>query len=1094
LYRIQVKNSCIRTCKRATIHKSVSTALKQKGDLAMRKLLYGCFIFLGGCAASWAQLADTTSIVGNVTDASSAQIAQAKVTAVNSASNDTYTTTTNADGFYTFQFVRIGTYNITVQKDGFQLITRKGVTVDANQTVRADFSLAVGKVSEHVEVTASNPPISTDNASVKEIIGQQSIAELPLNGRDTLQLAITTPGVIQGLKGTNGTPPGEDFIGAGSREIENSVTLDGISIVNNLITTTNFHPSADSIQEFEVQTGTYTAQYGAYLGAHLNLITKTGTNGLHGAAWEFLRNDDLDARPYFLSHTAPKTPLHQNQFGFEVAGPIIIPKLYDGRNKTFFMADYEGLRDISSSTSLATTFTPLMETGNFSQLSTQLLYPGTKTPIPGNIIPASLLSPQAQNLLKWFPVANQPGVTNNLSAVYPNNDHFNETIDRLDQNIGDKMRFFFRYALENEAILAGAANPYQATTTPVSTANWVVGYTQTFSPTMVNDVRLGRQNLDTNSVNYWYVNNLKSAGTQIGIPGFTADTTNNSPGIPAISISNYLGTGSGGTNWFQTDTTWHGTDSFTWTHGTHTVIAGAELQKLITGRIAVNNTLGLFNFSGQFTGSAAADFILGVSNSDTTPAPEVRNIVAEWRDGFFVTDNWRVRKNLTIDIGLRYELPTVPYTKNGYATILNAAQTALIPANPPQPGFGLTSPNHKDFAPRLGIAYRVTDKTVVRLGYGIYYNPNQTNSFTFLSSNPPFAFSTSYSSNTPVVTLANPEPSGLGSSPSSTPSIISPAYHMPTAYMNQWSGGIQQALWSSAALEIGYVGSHTVHLDRSYYNNTPLPGPGAIQARRPNQLFGSIRIINNDEDSSYNGLSVTFRQRFAHGITALASYTWAHDLDVTTDSNGGGSPMNPYNWREDYGNSNWDIRHRFVGSFTYDMPFLKGSANPLIRTVVAGWQANGIIIAQSGLPFNVTIPSDQANVGLGSQRPNLIAAPSSNCGDAHLVNCISLAAYQLPALYTWGSEGRNLLVGPGLANVDFSMFKNFAVKELMKIQFRAEFFNLFNHPDFSNPNTGLPSLTSGNYTYAGVSPGSFGSITSTSHNNRQIQLALKVIF
>ncbi len=1039
-----------------------------------------------------AQLVNTTSIVGNITDASGAAVVGVSITAINTGTQETLHATTNPDGYYAFQFVKIGTYSVTATHPGFQTETTNNIQVDANVTVRTDFTLQVGQVSEKIIVTASAPPIATDDASVKEVISEKSMAELPLNGRDPLQLAITTPGVIQGQKAANGTPPGEDFIGAGTREIQNSISLDGISIVNNLITTTPIHPSVDAIQEFEVQTGTYTAQYGAYLGAPLNLLTKSGTNSLHGALFEFLRNSDMDARPFFLSPTAAKAPLHQNQFGFEVGGPVFIPKLFDGRNKTFFMADYEGLRTIRSATALATTFTPLMRAGNFSEITKQLLYPGTKTPIPGNIIPTAQLSQQALNLLQWFPQANVAGVSNNVAAVYPNNDHWNQSIDRVDQNFGEKTRLFFRFAWINEAILLGAANPYQSTTTPVSTKNWVIGWTQTITPNMVNDIHFGRQTMNTNSVNYWYTNNLTDAGTKLGIPGFNADTTNNSPGIPAISITNYLGTGNGATNWFQSDTTWQGTDSLTWTHDTHTINAGMEFRKLITGREAVNNTLGLFNFTGFATGNAAADFMLGVANSDTTPAPEVKNIVAEWRDGFWVTDNWRVTKRLTLDLGVRYELPTVPYTVNGYATILNPSLTALLPANPPQRGFGLTGPNHKDWAPRIGGAYRITDKTVFRLGYGIYYNYNQTNSYTFLSVNPPFAFSTGYNSGSALVTLANPAPAGLGTSPTATPTVYSPAARQPTETMDQWSADLQQGLWSNGALEVGYLGSHTYHLDRSYYINTPAPGPGNVQTRRPDQLFGSIRIIANDEIANYDGLSVTYRQRLTHGLTFLSSYTWSHTLDVTTDSNGGGSPMDPFNWRLDYSNANWDIRHRWVSSFTYQLPLLKGAKYAAERLVLGGWQANGIFIVQSGIPINVTIPTDQANVGLSGQRPNVVAAPSANCGNNHLVNCINIASYQLPTLYTYGDAGRNMLYGPGFRNLDFSMFKSFAIKEKTRIEYRAEFFNLFNTPNFSNPNGGLPSLTPGTYTYS--APGSFGNITSTANNNRSIQMALKFVF
>jgi outer membrane receptor protein involved in Fe transport len=1003
------------------------------------------------------------------------------ITAVNIGTQDTYTTTTNSDGDYTIEFVKVGTYRIVAKHPGFETFTKDGVTVDYNQTVRTDFSLPVGQVSQNIEVTATTPPMATDDASVREVIAQQAVNDLPLNGRDPLQLATTTPGVLPGQKAANGVPPGEDFIGAGTREIQNSISLDGIAIMNNLITTVPYHPSPDAIQEVEVQTGTYSAQYGAYLGLHMNLISKSGTNQIHGAAYEFFRNDVLDARNFFLSPTARKAPLRQNQFGFEVGGPVWIPKLYNGRDKTFFMVDYEGLRLVKDVTSLDTVLTPAMRQGNFSQYPTQLKAVNGQA-FPGNMIPPALLSPQAQRALQYMPLPNLPGITNNLSASYPNNDRYNQTIDRIDQNIGNNIRLFYRYAWNNEQILTGATSVYNETVLPVSTRNWVFGYTQTLSANMVNDFRVGRQHLVTNALNYWYANNQANAGTSLGIPGFTGDTSFNDPGIPVFSDTGFMSLGNSGTNWFQFDTTWQGTDSFTWTRGAHTLIFGAELRKLITSRSAVNNPDGIFSFTGAFTGYAQADFILGLPLNDTTPGPEIRNQVAEWRDGFFVVDNWHATKKLTLNLGLRYELPTVPYTVNGYATILNPQQTALIPQNPPVPGFELILPNHKDFAPRVGLAYRLTDKTVFRAGYGIYYNPNQTNTFTFLSTNPPFSAVTTCSStsSSPLISLNAPTPaSACGTA--SIFNVVSPNPHLPTEYMNQWSADIERGLWANAALDVSYLGSHSTHLDRSFYDNTPLvPGPGTVASRRPNKLFGDIRIIQNDEEANYNGLSIILRQRLTRGFSMLASYTWSHDLDVTTDSNGGGAPMNPYNWHADYANSNWDVRHRFVAWFDYALPFFISSPHAFLRETIGGWQTNAIVDLQTGFPFNVVQSGDPANTGRSNERPNLVGTPSANCGDGHLTGCINAAAFQA-VTFAYGNAGRNLLYGPGLYNVDFSAFKNFPIAERAKLQFRSEFFNLFNTPAFNNPSATLGTT-------------SFGSITSTKHDNRVIQFALKLSF
>jgi hypothetical protein len=1044
-------------------------------------------IFALACGTSaYAQLANTTSLVGTVTDSAGAAMASASIKAVNVATQDTYTATTNAEGNYTISFIKIGNYSITATQAGFQTVTKNGVAVDYNQTVRTDFDLAVGQLSQRVEVAATNPPISTDDASVKEVVGQQAVADLPLNGRNALQLATLAAGVLPGQKTSNGVPPGEDYIAAGTREIQNSVSLDGISIMNNLITTTPYHPSVDAIQQVDIQSGTYSAQYGAYLGAHLDVITKSGTNNLHGAVYEFFRNDVLDARNFFLSPTASKPPLRQNQFGFEVAGPIYIPKLYDGRNKTFFMADYEGLRLVKQVTSLDTVLTQQMRQGNFSQSSTQLK-PVNGQSFPGNIIPPSLLSQQALKVLQYMPLPNLPGIASNLSASYPNNDHYNQTIDRIDQNIGNNVRLFFRYAWNNEEFLTGATSQYNETYVPVSTRNWVVGYTQTISPTMVNDFRVGRQNMATDALNYFYVNGPKSAGTDLGIPGFTGDTAFNNPGIPVFTTSGFMTLGNAATNWFQTDTTWQGTDSFTWTRGRHTIIGGAELRKLITGRAAVNQADGIFNFTNTApggTGYAPADLMLGFVQSDTTPGPEIKNIVAQWRDGFFLVDNWQVSKKLTLNLGLRYELPTVPYTVNGFATILNPQQTALIPSNPPQPGYKLINPNHKNFAPRVGFAYRPVDKTVIRVGYGIYFNPNQNNTFTFLSTNPPFSAVTTCTSsaNQPPILLSNPTPS-TACGVASIFNIVSPNPNLPSAYMNQWSFGVQRELWANAALDVQYLGSHSLHLDRSYFINTPLPGSAAaVATRRPNRNFADIRIIQNDEIANYNGLSITLRQRMSHGLSMQASYTWSHALDVGTDSNGGGAPMDPFNWRGDYGNSNWDVRHRFVGYFNYALPFFNSASNGFVRQVLGGWQTNGTVALQTGFPFNVILSGDPANTGRNNERPNLVGTPSANCGSGRLTGCVNPAAFQSVSL-AYGNAGRNLLYGPGLYNVDFSAFKKFPIRERASLEFRSEFFNLFNTPAFANPNATLGTSA-------------FGSITQLKfgRDNRQIQFALKLNF
>jgi hypothetical protein len=1056
----------------------------------MKRLLTGftCFIALVG--AAYAQIATTTSLVGTVSDSSGKIIAGAKITAVNAETLDTYSAMTNQDGNYRIDFVRVGTYNVSAEFAGFNRLQHTGSVVSINQIVRNDFALHPGSVQESVSVEAVAPIIKTDDATISATISSTQIADLPMNGRNALMLATTTPGVLPGTKGTQGVPPGQDFIGAGTREIQNSMALDGISIMNNLITTSPTQPMVETVQEVEVQTGTYSAQYGAYMGVHLNMITKGGTNSIHGNFVEFIRNDAFDARGYFLPATSRKTALRQNQYGFELDGPVFIPKIYNGKDKTFFMGSWERLRNKRQSLSANNTvMTEQMFAGNFSQTPVIVKDPlNNNTPFAGNIVPTNRLSPIALSLQQYYVKPSNPNaITQNFTTIFPAKITSDATVDRIDQNIGSKTRLFFRYQRQVQAIANGSAIPYNAAQIPSTTDNFTVGYTQTVTPTLVNDFRIGRQGINTDSVNYFYVNGIADAGTKLGIAGFDADTKGKNPGTPEFNVSGFSGWGNSGTNWFQTDSTWQASEQISWIRRNHAIMAGIEFRKLYTSRSAANSPRGVFNFNGQFTGYAPADFMLGMVQNLVTPTIQFQGDVATWRDGFFVLDNWQASKRLTINYGIRYELQTVPYSVAGYARELNATQTAAVPDTVPSPGFRFHDPNHKSFAPRLGLAYRLTDKTVIRAGFGIYYNPNQTNSFTFLTTNPPFGNSTTCTSLPTTPTLSLQNPIGAGCSTSVSQNWITDNWHLPPATMNQWSFGVQRQLSNSTGIDVQYLGSHSLHLDRSFYNNTPyFPGPGAINPRRPNQLFGQIRTISNDLISNYHHLAISLHQRVFHGFQVEANYTWSHALDVASDSNNGGTPMNPYNWRLDYGNAPFDIRHRFLATYMYAIP-IPATTNKFLKTAFGGWQLNGITTLQGGTPFGLSMNTDAANTSSqGTQRPDLLKTPVYNCGAGHLLGCIDKSAFAVPGniaqgIFAYGNAGRNILRGPHMFNTDMSLFKSFQLKERMRFTFRAEAFNIWNNPEFSNPNANIESAT-------------FGNITSTSTGSRVMQLGGKLSF
>jgi hypothetical protein len=1097
------------------------------------------FLGLAGLATlTEAQVANNTALVGTVVDSSGSAVVGAKVTAVEESTGVAYPGTTNGQGYYSIKFIPPGTYDVSVDQASFSKVTKTGTIVPIDQAVRTDFSLKAGSEAQTVTVSASTPPISTDDATLGETFDTKTVQDLPLMGHNALDVAATASNVTIGPSSSySGVPPGEDFIGAGQREIQSSMTLDGVSIMNNLITTAPARPSSDMISEVQMQSGNYPAQYGSYLGLHVNLVSKSGTNDLHGAVYDYIQNTALNAHDFFDAPGSPKQINHYNQYGFDLGGPVYLPKLYNGRNRTFFFGSWEKLNQVSQNTGIASTLTAAERTGDFSAVGVPITDPFTGLPYPNNQIPASELgTPSAlisQKLEAYMLQPNLSGVQNNLQNSFPNNIIITQTLDRVDENIGDKNRLYFRYHWQNITILSGSNFPTNDSYGPTHSRNYAVGYTRVLKPNLVNDFRIGLNTVLSNSLDYFAVNGPKDAGTALGIPGFNSDTIYGNPGIPSVYVD-VLGNNNGPTlgnttaNWYQDDRTIDGYDEVSYTRGRHNIMAGAELRKLTIGREAANDARGIFNFAGTpgsasagytSTGYGAADFVLGLAQSSTTPIFPVKGSIGEWRDGFFVLDNWQVFPKLTLNYGLRYELPTVPYSLNGYTRILNANDTALIPASSaatpatfqPTPGFKFINPTHNNWAPRLGLAYRATETSVFRGGFGIYWNANQLNTYTLTTQNYPLSASVSYNGQaSSQLTFADPTPgagafSPVAGIPGTYVSAVTMGPHLPTQELYQWNLSFGQELWKGAGMELQYLGSHAIHLDRDFYNNSPLPGGpvGDINDRRPNQLFGRIRTIQNDEYSHYNGFTAILRQRTTHGLSGQASYTWSHDLDISDNSNNGGTTMDQYNINLDYASSNWDIRNRFVGIGTYELPKFTGS-NYLVRNTAGGWQLNAIVTLQTGKPYNIYLDNDQANVSQpngNTQRPDWLHLPSANCSANFYIHnpggsCIDGSAFAYPAQFTYGNGRRNPLYGPGFADVDASLFKEIGIWERVKFQFRAEAQNVFNHPNLQNPNSDMQ----GGWDPADQTTwGDFGTTTSTQKNSsgssgRLLQLAGKIVF
>ena len=1121
----------------------------------MKKAIVCSLVILLSPLLMRAQVANNTSLVGTVVDSSGSPVSGSQVTAVEENTKVKSTVRTNGNGYYAITFILPGTYDITVEESGFKKITKTGVIVPVDQAVRTDFSLTVGAADTSITVSADTPPMSTDDATLGETIESNQVQDLPVQGHNALEMAALTSNVIIGSKTSySGNPPGVDFIGAGQRETQNEQTLDGVTIMNNLGNVTATRPSSDMVSAVQVQSGNYTAQYGAYLGVHVNLVSKNGTNQLHGVAYDYIKNTAFDAHNFFDTPTQAKTPQNYNQYGFDVGGPVWIPKLYNGRNKTFFFGAYEKINQKVSSAGTTTVLTPAMEgsgtaypgQGDFSALLSlatpiQLIDPYTHLPYANNVIPASELATGTAAISKLYqayvPGPNVAGVNNNINNVaFANTLFVRQTLERVDENIGERVKIFGRFHWQDMTYSSGNPVPVSAGYGPTRSRNYVFGYTHTLTPSLINDARIGLNTFVTDAVNYWYENGIKGAGTALGIPGFNYDTTQGQPGVPNVQVTSAAGMniGNNGTNWFQDDRAIDAYDQVSYTHGKHNIMAGIEFRRLETGRIATNESLGEFTFNGTVTGYGAADFVLGLPNSVQTPPDSIKGSVAEWRDGFFALDNWQVTPKLTINYGLRYDLPTVPFSLNGYTRTMSADQTELLPTSAatsaatwkPVPGLKLGSATHDNWGPRLGFAYRPLEKTVVRGGGGFFYNANQLNSFTLLTSNnypfgATFTFSDAQGTAVNPLSFTNPTPGTATASAvtgTCTPKCTygsavtyDPANKTQRSY--QWNVSVGQELWKGAAIEGQYVGSHSLDLDISQYDNEPNElAPGSVFSQptkvnvnsaqgscgqanclvRPNQLFGSIRDLRNVAYSHYNGLNVILRQRLSNGFSGQFSYTWSHDLDISSDSNGGGTATDPFNIAYDYGNSNWDIRHRFVGVFTYNLPVFKGTSK-LVQEAIGGWQINDVLNLQTGEPFNVTLGYNSAGLSTGTERPSWVHRPFSTCNQKNeliagsAASCISSDAYTLPVAqqtivagvttynYAFGNVARNYLHGPGFTYDNFSLFKDFAMTERAKFQLRMEAANVFNHPSASNPNA---TLGAASLTGTAVSTSNFGTITS----------------
>jgi Carboxypeptidase regulatory-like domain len=1040
---------------------------------------------------------NTATVAGQVLDSSGAGVVGATVTARNVQTGFQRTVTTNESADYTLPLLPIGSYEVTSEKQGFQKVMKTGIVLQIDEHARVNFALPVGATSSTVEVTADLPLTQTDSSSTGAVIDNRKVVELPLNGRQFYSLALLVPGVAPPAQGSILSFRG-GFNVAGASELNNNFTLNGLDNNNQLLSAPAFRPSVDAIEEFKILTGVFPAEYGRNSGSQVIVTTKAGTNSFHGTAFEFLRNQKVDAVNYFTP-AGTKPAFRQNQFGGTFGGPIV-------KNKTFFFASYEGTRSNQQITALTNVPTPGMINGDFSGISKRILDPTTGQPFQGNLIPTSRITPAGQFLAKLYPT---PTAATAAGALPANNYTFNEPqIDSL--NLGS---IRIDHSFSDKDVLNASYNDFEDNTLTqdnnVCGSRTVPGFdctvlllarlgglteTHTFSPSLINEFKLAYSEFQNpRATNDSAINFLQ----MFNITGTRSDGPARS-GVPQVSVNGFATLGEP-TNFPQvrTDNTYQLADSVSWNVDKHALKFGGDFHRFQSNGTIVGNGRGSFIFNAQntapTTGYPFADLLLGLPTS-TARSPLSPRIYD--RTGIyagFLQDDWKVSSHFTINWGLRYEYNVPTFEEYNTLSNFNPTTGQIDIAGQNGVPAALWDRNPFDIEPRFGFSWQPfhTSRTVVRGGYGIFYNAPALNAVNSgpQQSNAPFVSAQTFNSSlaTPV-TLGNPFPAADAGAGSLTLSAFN--RHQPDARIQQWNMNIQQELTRNLVLEVGYQASVGTHLPLIYNINQPPPGPGTVaqkQALRPYPQFGNITFLDAVGNSNFDGLLTKLQQRYSNGLSFLVSYMYGKSIDNTPGTPYNVTPSrssaeNPNNLDLERGLSGFDLRHRFVFSPVYELPFGKGkrflNSNQVVGWIVGGWEASGILSVQSGRPFTALVSQDNANVLGNVDRPNIIG--NANDGPKTVQQWINVSAFQLAPYGTFGNAGRNNLIGPGLTNLDVVLSRNFQIKERFGIQFRAEAFNVANHPNFD-----LPSQTFG-------VPG-FGSIPSA-EAPRQVQFGLKVKF
>ncbi|HEU0120532.1 MAG TPA: TonB-dependent receptor [Bryobacteraceae bacterium] len=1037
----------------------------------------------------------TGTVTGIATDPSGAVLPGVQVRVTNLQTSVARETNTDASGAFSVPFLPAASYSLTATAKGFRTFQVDSFVLQVGQTARLDLALQLGDVSQTLSVSGSAVALQTESASVGAVINAEKIVDLPLNGRNFIQLAQLIPGVNPGTPGSISVRRGRGSIGEtssafggtgmsanGARDTNNRFYLDGVEFMDYDAYTYPFALSVDSLSEFRVETSTFSAEYGGSPGGQVSILTRRGGNQFRGTLWEFNRNDAL-TQTYDVIARQDITPprLNRNQYGANIGGPVLFPKLYNGKNKTFFFFNWESGRLASGATASYRLVPPsAMRGGDFSALRDArtgqplTLRDPMNIGIVNNQIPRSLLSPQAVTFLKYTPEPNTTAGTQNFintpqSAVATQDNY----TYRLDHNLTQKDSLAFRY-VRNSTKEKGT--PYwgnDVRDNDARTQNLASTWTRMFSSSIVNEARFGWNDMTEDEI-FGTTNN----------PAFDIAGAMNLPlvsrlpvdfGPPSISIANGL---DGGYSVFdlqrqigprvRANAVFNFNDIVSIQRGKHFFKIGADFVRRGFTFEQARNARGTFRFDGSYTGSSLADFMLGyVKYAEINPDHTNTDLKGLWQS-YFLQDDWKIAPNLTMNLGIRYDYLQPLFDSQGrmanieqngvYVTKLVTPATASYPR--------MVRGDKNNFAPRIGLAWRPTfvKDAVVRMGYGIYYN--------HIHPNAPFGMTESSQAkgsyqvdgspagrptvffNDPFASAVSPTVQ-LNAVPSNDPNYRD-------AYIQQWNFTVQKKTVAGFVVDAGYVASKSTRLSVTLpAMNRPdvlvdprTPGLPSINARRPNQAFA--RSIQGDKsigNSNYHSLQVRADRRMARGLNALTSYTWSKCIsgpsDIGADIGGGsfiGTMQNIYDMAGERSLCGFDVTQRFVQSLVYDIPFFSGAPS-VMRSLLGGWQASSIIVAQSGFPGDIAFGVDTTGTGVGS-RPDVVAGQKANLDGSERTyqRWFNTAAFAEPAFGMYGNSARTGAIRlPGLVNVDFSVNKQFRLGETRRAELRTEFYNLFNH-------------------------------------------------